>query len=80
MSEHVIIIHETVRESWARDVGTFFMLVGLWAVGHLLSGEALSSAAILLGILWMAARPLKKTMTPDEARAWIDAKFPERSK
>lgn len=85
MSEHIVIIHETVRESWSRDAGTFVMLLALWGVGRFFGSEALSSAGMLLGILWLivvGARDLSNTkrMTPAQARAWLDAKFPEAPK
>lgn len=81
---HIAYIHETWRESLARDLGTVATFLALWSVGHFAESAALEWVGVFFGALFLFVRALrifKKTvdtrMTPDQARAWLDAKFPK---
>lgn len=52
----VIILHETVLQSLARDAGTFFMLAALIGLGVLLQSVALQWVCAIMGLLWLVAR------------------------
>jgi len=81
---HVALIHETWRQSVARDLSTVFTFILLWSFGHYVESAALEWAGIIVGIMCLFARvlvaskrTLDKRMTPDQAREWLDAKFPK---
>lgn len=81
---HIALIHETWRESFARDLGTVAAFLLLWSVGHYAESAALEWVGIVLGFMLLivrAAQYLKRTvdrrMTPDQARAWLDENFPK---
>lgn len=80
---HVALIHETWRESAARDLTTVAVFVMLWLLGHFANSAALEWVGVLFGLVFLFIRVLNffkgtmdKRMTPDEARAWLDEKFP----
>ena len=80
---HIALIHETLRESVARDVSTVAIFVGMWSLGHFAESAALEWAGVLLAATVVFVRALAvfrgnmdRRMTPDEARAWLDRKFP----
>mgnify|MGYP000044169705 CR=1 FL=1 len=80
---HIALIHETWRESAARDLTTAAIFLGLWSVGHFAGSAALEWVGVFFGGLSILARVLavfKRSvdtrMTPDEAREWLDTKFP----
>lgn len=70
----VIIVHESVRESLARDLGTFCVFAAFMALGVLVGSEpmqwvgaGLASIAVLRATLGMSDR-----RTPQQARAKLD--------
>lgn len=81
---HIAYIHETWGQSVARDLSTVLIFLALWSFGHFVGSAALEWIGILLGLLILFSRLtalLKKNtdnrMTPDEARAWLDERFPK---
>lgn len=81
---HIALIHETWRESFARDLGTVASFLALWSVGHFADSAALEWVGVFLGAMFLffrVKRILRKTigdrMTPDQARAWLDKNFPK---
>lgn len=81
---HVAFIHETVRESIARDLSTVAIFVGLWSLGHYADSAALEWAGVVLAFIVVFGRAMAvfkgtmdKRMTPDQARAWLDKNFPK---
>jgi len=81
---HIAYIHETWRESFARDFGTVASFLALWSAGHFAESAALEWVGVVLGCLFLFGRGvhiLRKTMdrrmTPDQARAWLDKNFPK---
>lgn len=81
---HVVYLHETARESWARDAGTFVMIVALWSLGWFADSNALMWVGVLMGLVFIffravyrARSALKTRMTPTEARAWLETHFPD---
>lgn len=81
-SEKVIILHETILESWLRDAGTLLMLCAVpWFNHQYLGGSGWIYAAISfawLTIILSRALDIMKgnKMTPDYARGWLDENFP----
>ncbi len=82
---HVVIIHETVAESWGRDFGTFCLIVGFWSLGYFTDSGGLQWLGVIMAlfvtalrILAMTSKRMKSRMTPDEARAWLDREFPRK--
>ena len=53
----VILIHETVAQSWGRDAGTFAMFVGLIGLGWALDSTPMQWAGFVVAILAVRARP-----------------------
>lgn len=82
MTEKLILIHETIRQSYARDIGTFSTIVGLWSLGYFAGSPALEWVGVIMGIIAIFSRAAsmmrndKVRMTPAQARAWLDANFP----
>lgn len=81
---HVIILHETWLESFARDATSAAILLALWSLGHFADSSALEWIAVLLGGLILFLRVLSfakgnadKRMTPQKAREWLDREFPQ---
>ena len=82
MSNKIIFVkrNEPVLLSWARDAFSFGVLIGTAiALNTLMPPSGWINAC--LGIVWFAwilgrSSALKQTMTPDEARDWLDAEYP----
>jgi len=77
--------NEPVLLSWARDAVSFGGLIGTaLALNTLMEPSGWLNAVLAISwFLWMAGKSAahKMTMTPDEARAWLDAEYPqERAK
>lgn len=80
---HIAYIHETLGQSVARDLSTALTFLALWSFGHFVGSPALEWIGVLLGLLILFGRlislaksAIDKRMTPDEARAWLDERFP----
>lgn len=41
MTQEIIVFHESVRESWKKDFGTFVMVCGVFGVARLIDSSAL---------------------------------------
>lgn len=67
----VIIIHETVMQSWLRDIGTFAMTVGVISVGVILNSDAMQwvgAVVLILAAISRAGTRIRNTrMTPQQA-------------
>ena len=81
---HIFYLHETVGQSYARDAGTFTLILALWSIGHFAQSGALEWIGVLLALLVICGRLVailkksaKQRMTPAEARKWLDENFPE---
>lgn len=77
--------NEPVLVSWARDIVSFGSLIGTAvAMNTLIEPSGWLNATIgITWMLWMLGRGQihKVTMTPEEARNWLDREYPqERSK
>lgn len=72
----VIVISETVLESWARDAGTFAVFIGFCAVGWFLDSQALQwigSIMAMIAVVGRTARTMNRSrMTIAQARAKLD--------
>jgi hypothetical protein len=83
-SPTIIMIHQTVFESWARDVFSFGTLIAvMWFNAAYCGGSAWIYAIMgVCWMLWIIARSSKMSAdgrkTPDEAREWLDRKFPRK--
>ncbi len=80
---HVALLHETWRQSAARDLTTAATFVGLWSLGHWAGSSALEWVGVIIGFLALFARvdrllrgAMNKRMTPQQAREWLDREFP----
>ncbi len=81
---HIVLLHETWEQSAASDLITLATFVALWSLGYFADSAALEWIGVLLGLvfLWLRVmRFLKRStanrMTPDQARAWLDRRFPQ---
>lgn len=72
----LILIRESAKESWVRDLSTFASLVGLIGIGVWLDSSAMQWIGAILGFLSILSRAsdLRKrsTMTIEQARAKLD--------
>lgn len=55
-NERVIILHETVAQSYLRDLGTLVTLVSIPAIGVLIGSSALEWTGIVLAFIWLLCR------------------------
>lgn len=83
----IVLITETRREHIARDLSTVAIFILLWSLGHYAESAALEWAGVMCAffILFHLAGELirgqsKNSMTPDEARAWLDEEFPSEAR
>jgi hypothetical protein len=76
----ILIIHESVKHSLARDAGTFALVVGVIGTGVFLQSSAMQWAGFIM--LALAALALAsngdKRMTVTQARAYLDEIEKER--
>lgn len=78
----VIIITETTGQSWTRDIGTFALVLALWAIGHLAESPALEWLGIAAAILITTGKAVSvvkrdgRIFTPQQAREWLDKTYP----
>lgn len=76
MNKTIIIVHETVWQSYARDAGTFVMVAGLIGLGVLLDSTAMQWFGALMAFLMLLIRGNRRWhethMTIQEARAKLD--------
>jgi len=74
--KEVLIIHETVRESWIKDASTFALFLALIGIGVLLGSPAMQWVGALFGflaIMYRASEARKQnTFTVAEARSRLD--------
>lgn len=80
---HVAYITESWVQSAARDLTTGAMFLFLWSVGHFADSAALEWVGVTFGGMFLFLRALAvfkgamdNRMTPDEAREWLDKRFP----
>lgn len=75
----IIILHETVMQSWLRDIGTFAMTVGVISVGVILNSDAMQwvgAAMLILTAISRAGAILRNTrMTSQQAADILRDKF-----
>jgi len=73
--------NEPVLLSWARDVVSFGALIGTALVLNILMDPSgwLNATLGVSWFLWMLGKSQSRinTMTPNEARAWINKTYPE---
>lgn len=72
---HVIVLHETVLQSWARDAGSFAMIVGIIGVGVALDSSAMQWVGAVCAFLALIGRASGKTkrLTKAEAIEYIES-------
>lgn len=68
----VIILHETVLQSWLRDASTFALFVGLIGIGILLQSVAMQWIGAIIGMFCLATIKISKRLSFDGARKYID--------
>ena len=70
----IIILHETVLQSWLIDASTLAMFVALIGIGVFLDSSAMQWLGAIIGFLALTSRAnsSKKRMSFDEARKRID--------
>jgi hypothetical protein len=75
-SDTVILVHETILQSFARDAGTFATIAGLVAVGVFLDSTALQWIGAIMGFCAVIARASgtvqRSRMTVAQARTKLD--------
>jgi hypothetical protein len=75
----LIVLHETVLQSWLRDLGSTVALLGAAWIGVETGLPAASWAAAIVWFLWLAARGKQarnhNRMTPDQAAAYLLRRF-----
>lgn len=72
----VIMLHESVAQSWARDASTFALFACLIGVGVVLDSSAMQWTGAMIGFITVFARAASsrsESMTISEARAFLDA-------
>lgn len=72
---HVIVLHETVLQSWARDAGSFAIIVGTIGVGVALDSSAMQWVGAVCAFLALIGRASGKTkrLTKYEAIDYINS-------
>lgn len=70
----IIVIHETVLHSWARDAGTFAVFVAFIALGWMVDSAALQWVGAILAFIALFQRASGRVtrLTINEARAKLD--------
>lgn len=81
---HIALIHETWRQSVARDLTTAAIFLVLWSIGHFAESAALEWTGVIIAWFVVMGRvialfkgTIDKRMTPEQAREWLDQHFPE---
>jgi hypothetical protein len=84
MDEKLIILvdgSEPIWKAWLRNIGYFSGFAGIsYFVNVLIEPSGWLNFAVALGwLIWIfgIANKHKFTMSPDQARAWIDEKYPK---
>ena len=74
MAERVfVVLEESVLGSWAKDAGTFCMLVGLVGIGWALESEALQWIGAIMGFITIFVRASRiKTLYRGDAEGARD--------
>ena len=74
--KNVIVIHETVAKSWARDASTLALFVALIGIGVFLESTAMQWIGAIVGFVAIVGRASKThndaRMTIAEAREFLD--------
>jgi uncharacterized membrane protein len=73
----IIIVHETVLASWAKDAGSFATFVGLIGLGWLIDSGAMQVVGAGLGMILLLGKSLRSKghldeMTYDQAAELIE--------
>lgn len=73
MKPVIILVHETVWQSWAKDFGTLAMIVSLIGIGIFLNSRALQFVGAIMAMIVIVYLSIGegKRMTIDEARAYL---------
>lgn len=75
-SDTVILVHETILQSFARDAGTFATIAGLVVIGVFLDSTALQWIGAIMGFCAVIARSSgtvqRSRMTVAQARIKLD--------
>lgn len=77
----IIILHETVRQSWLRDAGTFVVIVAVIGTGWLLGSEAMQWCGFVMLALSsiVRARTHRDRLTPQQAADRLHATYGVRA-
>jgi hypothetical protein len=68
----IIILHETVLQSWLIDASTFVMFLALISIGVFLDSSAMQWIGAIIGFFTIVGRASRKRLSFDEARKRID--------
>lgn len=72
----VIIVHETVAQSWATDASTFALFAALIGLGWVLGSDAMQWVGAFIGFTVIISRSVEKKtsrrFTVEEARLELD--------
>ena len=70
----VIVLYETVLQSWLRDAGTFVMVLALIGVGVWLESSPMQWVGAIMFFIALVVRAVKvgEYMTVEEAREHLD--------
>lgn len=73
--KHIIIIRETVMQSWLRDLGTFSLFAGLIGLGWLIDSATMQVIGALIAFIVVGVRATvgRDVYTVAEARKRLDA-------
>ena len=71
----IILVHETVWQSWARDAGTFLLFASLIGIGIAADSDAMQWIAAIMAFITTFARSSGNVerLSVEEARAKLDA-------
>jgi hypothetical protein len=70
----IIIIHESMIESWGKDAGTFALIVSLISVGVYLESSPMQWLGAIMAMIFILFKSISHSnkMTITEARARLD--------
>lgn len=70
----IIVIHESIAQSWARDLSTLALFSGMIGIGIALDSSAMQwvGAIIAFGAMWARVSGASRKMSTAEARNRLD--------
>lgn len=74
LTDTIVIVHETVLQSWARDAGTFALFAAMIGIGIAANSEAMQWIGAIMAFITVMIRSSGKVerLSIAEARAKLD--------